>query len=85
MIDYPELMARFRDILAQQMIELNSILRAFSGNTEEGGVHPRQQRALQPLALSGVLCARAATGDGCVGPFRGASLPQNLRRYEKWI
>jgi uroporphyrinogen decarboxylase len=36
MIDYPELMGRFRDILAQKMIELNSVLRAFSGNTEEG-------------------------------------------------
>jgi uroporphyrinogen decarboxylase len=36
MIDYPELMARFRDILAQKMIELNQVLRAFSGNTEEG-------------------------------------------------
>lgn len=31
MYDYPELMARFSDILARKMIELNRTLRAFSG------------------------------------------------------
>ncbi|MEZ4834455.1 MAG: uroporphyrinogen decarboxylase family protein [Caldilineaceae bacterium] len=36
MIDHPELMGRFRDILAQKMIELNQTLRAFSGNDELG-------------------------------------------------
>jgi uroporphyrinogen decarboxylase len=34
--DHPELMRRFRDILARQMVELNRVLRAFSGNTEPG-------------------------------------------------
>jgi uroporphyrinogen decarboxylase len=31
MYDHPELMARFRDILARKMVELNRVLRAFSG------------------------------------------------------
>ncbi|MFL7792117.1 MAG: uroporphyrinogen decarboxylase family protein, partial [Anaerolineae bacterium] len=34
--DYPTLMARFRDILAEKMISFNQILRAFSGNDEPG-------------------------------------------------
>jgi len=36
MYDEPELMRRFRDLLAQKMVELNSVLREFSGNTEPG-------------------------------------------------
>lgn len=36
MFDHPDLMRRFRDILAQKMVELNQILREFSGNTEPG-------------------------------------------------
>jgi uroporphyrinogen decarboxylase len=35
-IDYPELMQRFRDLLAEKMIELNQVLRAFSGNDQPG-------------------------------------------------
>ncbi|MDD5349688.1 MAG: uroporphyrinogen decarboxylase family protein [Chthoniobacteraceae bacterium] len=34
--DYPELMARFRDLLAEKMVELNGVLRRFSGNTAPG-------------------------------------------------
>ena len=34
--DHPDLMARFRDILAEKMVELNTILREFSGNTQPG-------------------------------------------------
>jgi uroporphyrinogen decarboxylase len=34
--DYPDLMARFRDVLAEKMVEFNRILRAFSGNDEPG-------------------------------------------------
>ena len=34
--DYPDLMRRFRDILAAKMVEFNTILREFSGNTEPG-------------------------------------------------
>ncbi|MBN1136522.1 MAG: hypothetical protein JXM73_08045 [Anaerolineae bacterium] len=34
--DHPDLMRRFRDILADKMIELNRVLRAFSGNEQPG-------------------------------------------------
>lgn len=34
--DYPGLMARFRDLLAEKMVELNSVLRDFSGNGQPG-------------------------------------------------
>ncbi|MEZ4555723.1 MAG: uroporphyrinogen decarboxylase family protein [Caldilineaceae bacterium] len=36
MYDHPDLMARFRDILAAKMVEFNRILRTFSGNTTPG-------------------------------------------------
>lgn len=32
--DHPELMARFRDLLADKMVELNTLLRKFCGNTQ---------------------------------------------------
>lgn len=34
--DHPDLMARFRDILAEKMVELNTVLRAFSGHSRPG-------------------------------------------------
>lgn len=34
--DHPELMMRFRDLLAEKMVELNGVLREFSGNTVTG-------------------------------------------------
>ncbi|MBN1890321.1 MAG: hypothetical protein JW850_20170 [Thermoflexales bacterium] len=34
--DHPQLMRRFRDILACKMVELNHALRAFSGNSQAG-------------------------------------------------
>ncbi len=34
--DHPELMRRFRDILAIKMVEFNTILRVFSGNAQPG-------------------------------------------------
>jgi len=34
--DHPELMMRFRDILARKMVELNRVLREFSRNTDPG-------------------------------------------------
>jgi len=34
MYDHPDLMRRFRDILARKMVELNQALRAFSGNAD---------------------------------------------------
>ena len=34
--DYPDLMARFRDVLAEKMVAFNRILRTFSQNTTHG-------------------------------------------------
>jgi uroporphyrinogen decarboxylase len=34
--DHPDLIARFRDLLAEKMVELNFLLREFSGNTHPG-------------------------------------------------
>lgn len=34
--DHPDLMAQFRDLLAEKMVELNLLLREFSGNTQPG-------------------------------------------------
>jgi uroporphyrinogen decarboxylase len=34
--DFPDLMRRFRDVLATKMVEFNTVLRRFSGNTEPG-------------------------------------------------
>jgi uroporphyrinogen decarboxylase len=34
--DHADLMRRFRDILAEKMVELNTLLRDFSGNTQHG-------------------------------------------------
>jgi uroporphyrinogen decarboxylase len=34
--DHPDLMRRFRDILTEKMVEFNTVLREFSGNTEPG-------------------------------------------------
>jgi uroporphyrinogen decarboxylase len=36
MYDHPDLMGRFRDLLAAKMIQFNGLLRAFSGNTQAG-------------------------------------------------
>ena len=36
MIDYPDLMGRFRDVLADRMVALNSVLRAYSDNQASG-------------------------------------------------
>ncbi len=36
MFDHPDLMRRFRDLLAEKMVEFNTILREFSGNTQKG-------------------------------------------------
>ena len=36
MYDHPELIERFRNILARKMVEFNRILREFSGNTQTG-------------------------------------------------
>lgn len=36
MYDHPDLMRRFRDLLAEKMVAVNTVLREFSGNTRSG-------------------------------------------------
>jgi uroporphyrinogen decarboxylase len=36
MMDHPDLMHRFRDVLAEKMVEFNTFLREFSGNDQPG-------------------------------------------------
>jgi len=36
MVDHPDLMHRFRDTLAEKMVELNTVLREFSNNPHQG-------------------------------------------------
>ena len=54
--DYPDLMRRFRDILAAKMVELNRILRQFSGNGEEGWWITDDNSALFNVALYREYC-----------------------------
>jgi uroporphyrinogen decarboxylase len=76
MMDHPELMRRFRDVLAAKMIELNTVLREFSGNTQPGWwitddncalLSPRLYREFCYPVLEQVLEAMA---------------PGNARRYQ---
>ncbi len=71
MFDYPELMRRFRDILARKMVELNTVLRTFSGNTTPGWwitddncalFSPRLYREYCFPVLQTVLAAMAPVG-----------------------
>ena len=72
--DHPDLMARFRDLLAVKMIELNRVLRAFSGYQVNRLVdHRRQLRAVQP-PLSPVLRAGSPRrADEFAPPARAAT------------
>lgn len=54
--DHPDLMRRFRDILAQKMIELNTVLRKFSGNTDVGWWITDDNCALFNKKLYGEFC-----------------------------
>jgi hypothetical protein len=55
--DYPDLMARFRDLLAEKMVELNSVLREFSGNNQPGWWITDDNCALFNRKLYGILPA----------------------------
>jgi uroporphyrinogen decarboxylase len=54
--DHPDLMRRFRDILAQKMVEFNTILREFSGNTRQGWHILDDNSALYSPALYSEYC-----------------------------
>lgn len=56
-MDHPGLMQRFRDILAEKMVEFNRILRAFSGNDEPGWWITDDNSALFSPSLYAEYCA----------------------------
>lgn len=56
MYDHPDLMRRFRDILGRKMVELNHLLRAFSGHTEPGWWITDDNSALFNRALYNEYC-----------------------------
>ncbi len=76
MIDYPEMMGRFRDILAQKMIELNQVLRDFSGNTELGWSILDDNSALFNRALYQEFCVPV------LQRVMDALAPGDARRYQ---
>ena len=76
MLDRPELMRRFRDILARKMVELNAALRAFSGNTEAGWWITDDNSALFNRALYREFCAPV------LAAVLDAMAPGDARRYQ---
>ncbi len=56
MLDRPRLMRRFRDLLAHKMVELNRLLREFSGNREPGWWITDDNSALFNRALYREFC-----------------------------
>jgi len=74
--DHPQLMQRFSSILATKMVELNRVLREFSGNTQPGWwITDDNCGALQSRALPRVLLPGPRGGPGRHGPH-------NARRYQ---
>lgn len=76
MIDHPDLMRRFRDILAQKMVELNRALRAFSGHTAPGWWITDDNSALFNRALYDEFCAPV------LRTVLDALAPPPARRYQ---
>jgi len=76
MYDHPDLMCRFRDILAQKMVELNQTLRAFSGNTEPGWWITDDNSALFNPRLYNEFCVPV------LQKVLDSFAPGNARRYQ---
>jgi uroporphyrinogen decarboxylase len=76
MIDRPELMHRFRDILAEKMVELNTVLREFSGPTEPGWWITDDNCALFNRRLYREMCAPV------LRRVLEALAPGDARRYQ---
>ncbi|MBN1582904.1 MAG: uroporphyrinogen III decarboxylase [Anaerolineae bacterium] len=74
--DYPDLMRRFRDILAQKMIEFNQILREFSGNEQPGWYILDDNSALFSPGLYREYCFPV------LQRVMDALAPGNARRYQ---
>ncbi len=76
LLDRPELMHRFRDILTRKMIELNRALRAFSANTESGWWITDDNCALFNHALYREYCVPV------LAHVLEAMAPGDARRYQ---
>ena len=74
--DHPDLMARFRDILAKKIIELNTALRDFSGNTAAGWWITDDNSALFNRKLYAAYCVPV------LETVLDALAPGNARRYQ---
>jgi uroporphyrinogen decarboxylase len=76
MLDHADLMHRFRDTLADKMVELNVILREFSGNTEPGWWITDDNSALLNRKLYREYCVPV------LEKVLQAMAPDNARRYQ---
>jgi uroporphyrinogen decarboxylase len=74
--DHPELMHRFQNILATKMIELNTILREFSGNTQPGWWITDDNSALFNRKLYAEYCVPV------LEKLLNAMAPGNASRYQ---
>jgi len=74
--DRPELIRRFRDLLAQKMVELNRVLRAFSNNTQPGWWITDDNSALFSPAMYREYCAPV------LEQVLEAMAPGDARRYQ---
>jgi len=76
MYDHPAMMQRFRDILADKMVEFNLLLREFSGNTESGWWITDDNSALFNRKLYREYCVPV------LDKVLNAMAPGNARRYQ---
>jgi uroporphyrinogen decarboxylase len=74
--DYPDLIARFRDVLAEKMVEFNRILREFSGNDQPGWWITDDNSALFSPALYREYCFPV------LQKVLDAMAPGEARRYQ---
>jgi uroporphyrinogen decarboxylase len=74
--DYPDLMARFRDVLAEKMVDFNRILREFSGNDQPGWWITDDNCALFSPALYREYCFPV------LEKVLNAMAPGDARRYQ---
>lgn len=76
MLDHPELMQRFSALLAEKMVELNTLLRVFSGNAEPGWWITDDNCALLNRALYHEFCYPV------LARVLDALAPGDARRYQ---
>lgn len=74
--DHPDLLCRFRDILAEAMVQFNTILREFSGNTTPGWWITDDNSALFNKKIYRTLCYPV------LERVLNAMAPGNARRYQ---